>query len=95
MKNLFFAGAALAALAAVPATAQPGESRPRPAPPQTRAAVAAQIQARFERADANRDGFITQDEIRARAEARRERRQERGGERREAGRRTAEQPSLR
>ncbi|MEA3051846.1 MAG: hypothetical protein QOG72_749 [Sphingomonadales bacterium] len=84
MKKIFAAGAALAALAACPALAQPGEGQGRSAKPQTRADVQARVQARFARADANRDGFITQDEVRARAEARRGQRQERSGERREA-----------
>lgn len=84
MKKLFFAGAALAALAAVPASAQPGaEGRRGPAQPLTRAAVEAQVEARFARADSNRDGFVTQEEVRVRAEARRAQRQERRGERRE------------
>lgn len=78
MNKIFFAGAALAALAAVPAQAQPGaEARRGPAQPTTRAAVEAQVEARFARADSNRDGFVTQDEIQARAEARRGQRQER------------------
>lgn len=81
MKTLMFAGAALVALAAMPALGQPGERGPDR--PQTRAAVEARVQARFAQADANRDGYITQDEIRARAEARRAQRQERRGERRE------------
>ena len=81
MKILMFAGAGLLALAAMPALGQPGErGLDRP---QTRAAVEARVQARFARADADRDGFITQDEIRARAEAGRAQRQERRGERRE------------
>ena len=63
MKTIFFAGAALAALCAAPAAAQPGEGPARFAQPQTRAAVAAQVQARFARADSNRDGFVTQDEV--------------------------------
>jgi Ca2+-binding EF-hand superfamily protein len=71
MKTMFFAGAALAALSAAPAVAQPDRS----AEPQTRAAVAAKVQARFARADSNRDGFVTRDEVRARAEARRGQRQ--------------------
>ena len=84
MKKIFFAGAALAALAAAPASAQPGdEGRGRLTPPQTRADVQAQVQARFVRADSNRDGFVTQDEVRAGAEGRRAKRQERRGERRE------------
>ena len=82
MNRILFAGAALAALAAIPAQAQPGaEGRRGPAQPLTRAAVEAQVEARFARADANRDGFVTQDEIRARAEVRRAQRQERRGER--------------
>ena len=81
MKTLLFASAGLLALAAVPALGQADQGRPDRAT--TRAAVAAQVQARFARADSNRDGFVTQDEIRARAEARRAQRQERRGERRE------------
>ncbi|HEX8126741.1 MAG TPA: EF-hand domain-containing protein [Allosphingosinicella sp.] len=77
MNRIFFAGAALVVLAAAPAVAQPGEGRGRFDQPQTRAAVAARVQARFARADSNRDGFVTQDEVRARAEARREQRGER------------------
>jgi EF hand len=80
MKKMFFAGAALAALAAAPALAQQGgEGRGRFAQPQTRADVQAQVQARFARADSNRDGFVTQDEVRAGAEARGGQRQERRG----------------
>jgi hypothetical protein len=79
MNKIFFAGAALAALAAAPATAQPGEGGARFAQPQTRAAVAARVQARFARVDSDRDGFVTRDEAGARTEARREQR----GERRE------------
>lgn len=82
MKKIFFAGAALAVLAAVPSQAQPGaEGRRGPGQPLTRAAVEAQVEARFARADSNRDGFVTQDEVRARAEARRAQRQERRAER--------------
>jgi Ca2+-binding EF-hand superfamily protein len=81
---MFFAGVALAALAAAPAIAQPGGEGPgRFAQPQTRSAVQAQVQARFARADSNRDGFVTQDEVRVRAEARRAQSQERRGERRD------------
>jgi hypothetical protein len=83
MKTMLFAGAALAAIAAFPVQAQPDQGGPgRFAQPQTRAAVQARVQERFARADANRDGFVTQDEISARAEARRGERQERLGERR-------------
>lgn len=67
MKTISLASAALAVLASIPAAAQPG--RDRSAEPQTRSAVQAQMEARFAGADANRDGFVTQDEIRARAEA--------------------------
>lgn len=77
MKSLIIFG--VAALAATPAFAQSGEGPGRFAQPQTRAAVAAQVQARFASADSNRDGFVTQDEVRARSEARRAAR----GERRE------------
>ena len=84
MNKMFFAGVALAALAAAPATAQPGgEGRARFMPPQTRSAVEARVQARFARADSNRDGFVTRDELQARAEAGRGQRRERRGERRE------------
>jgi Ca2+-binding EF-hand superfamily protein len=81
MKKLLFAGAGLLALAAVPALGQPG-GEGRFAQPLTRAAVQAQVQARFARADANRDGFVTRDEVRARAEAGRAERQAGRGERR-------------
>jgi Ca2+-binding EF-hand superfamily protein len=82
MSKFLFAGAALAALAAIPASAQPGEGRDRPAGPLTRAAVEARVEARFARADANRDGFVTEEEVRAGAEQRRANRQHRRGERR-------------
>jgi hypothetical protein len=75
MKSLIILG--VAALAATPAFAQAADGRARFAQPQTRAAVQAQVQSRFARADANRDGFVTQEEVRARAEAGREQRQER------------------
>ncbi|HYD36905.1 MAG TPA: EF-hand domain-containing protein [Allosphingosinicella sp.] len=84
MKRMVFAGAALAALAAVPVLAQPGvEDRRGPAQPLTRAAVEDRVEARFARADTNRDGFVTRDEVRARAEARRAERRQRRAERRE------------
>ncbi|HYW16214.1 MAG TPA: EF-hand domain-containing protein [Allosphingosinicella sp.] len=79
MKKIFFAGAALAVLAAAPAVAQPGEGRS--AQPQTRAHVAARVQARFASADSNRDGYVTRDEVQARTEARRGQRGERRGQR--------------
>jgi Ca2+-binding EF-hand superfamily protein len=68
-------------LAATPSLAQPGPARGF-AQPLTRAAVETQVQARFGRLDANRDGFVTQAEAQAAAEARRGERQARRGERR-------------
>ena len=83
MKSIVVAGAALVALTASAAVAQPEQ---RGGQPLTRAAVEARVDAGFARADANRDGFITQDEVRAgrqdrrgnRGEARAERREQRG-----------------
>lgn len=81
MNRMFFAGTALAALAAAGAAlAQPADRDELK--PGTRAAVEARVEARFARADADRDGYVTQDEARARAEARRGVRMERRGERR-------------
>lgn len=82
MSKFLFAGAAFAALAAVSAAAQPGEDRPRPGGPLTRADVEARVEARFARADANHDGFVTEEEVRLGAEQRRANRQHRRGERR-------------
>src|SRR3954468_17049718 len=75
MKTIIFAGAAFAALAAVAASAQPGAPSAPPAPsmreapraphPVTRAQVKAKVDARFARLDANRDGYLTPDEIAA------------------------------
>lgn len=81
MKKIFFAGAILAAIAAAPAVARPGEGRERFAQPQTRAAAAARVEARFASADSNRDGFVTQDEVRARTASRRSDRREQRFER--------------
>ena len=75
MKSLIVLG--VTALAATPLLAQGGDGRGPVAQPQTRTAVQAQVQARFARADSNRDGFVTQDEVRARTEARRAQRHER------------------
>jgi Ca2+-binding EF-hand superfamily protein len=70
MKKLILAGTALAALLAVPALAQRGdEGRDGPIAPRTRAQVEAAVQARFARADADHDGFVTREEVRARVEA--------------------------
>jgi hypothetical protein len=83
MNKLVLAGAATVALVAIPALAQPGgEGRDRPAAPRTRAQVEAAVEARFARADADRDGYITRDEVRARFEARGGERVERRRERR-------------
>jgi Ca2+-binding EF-hand superfamily protein len=81
MKKMLFAGAALAVLGASAVAAQP--AGPRNAQPLTRAAVEARVDAGFARVDADRDGFVTQDEVRAAAEARRGRRGEARGARRE------------
>jgi hypothetical protein len=88
MKTFILAGAALAALAAIPASAQPG-GQMRGQAELTRAEMQQRVQARFARADANRDGFLTRDEAPARPqgvrgerrEDRAERRAERGGRR--------------
>jgi hypothetical protein len=83
MNKFLLAGAALAALATLPAAAQPGGEGPGAFErPQTRAAVEAQVAARFASADSNRDGFLGQDELRAGAEAARAKRGEGHGERR-------------
>lgn len=82
MKTLMLAGAAAAVLIAIPALAQyPASNGPMAlgemAQPMTRAAVQAKVQAGFARADADRDGFVTQDEVQARGEANRSERQAR------------------
>jgi Ca2+-binding EF-hand superfamily protein len=84
MNRIFFTGAALAALAATAAVAQPEGGRFRHAEPLTRAAVQAQVQARFAEVDSDRDGFVTEAEARARVDARRAERREQNGERRAA-----------
>src|SRR4051812_19951197 len=75
MKVIILAGAGVAALAAVAASAQPPAPPAPPAPsmreapraphPMTRAEVKAKVDARFARLDANRDGYLTPDEIAA------------------------------
>ena len=75
MKKIVLAGAAVAALVSTAALAQARQA----GQPLTRDAVAARVDARFARLDANRDGAVTQDELRARSQARKEGR----GERRE------------
>ena len=73
MKKIALAAvvATAAIAAAVPSTAQPqGELRsPRAAQSLTRASFESRVEARFARADANRDGYITQEEVRTRATA--------------------------
>jgi EF hand domain-containing protein len=68
MNRIFFAGAALAAVAATAAIAQAGGDRFHRDEPLTRAAVQAAVQAKFAESDADRDGFVTGAEARARAE---------------------------
>jgi hypothetical protein len=84
MKKIAFAGVALAALAALPAFAQPSVEGPAGGKPITRADVQGRVEARFARADANRDGFVTRDEVEARRGEGRDRLKARRGDRREA-----------
>jgi Ca2+-binding EF-hand superfamily protein len=79
MKTMILAGAGVAALAAVAAAAQPPAPSAPPAPPSmremapppramhpmTRAEVKAKVDAHFAKLDANRDGYLTPDEIAA------------------------------
>ena len=89
MNKIVLAGAALAALVSTAALAQP-QARPA-GQPLTREALAARVDARFARLDANRDGAITQEELRARRGARQEGRGERRGQRQaQRGERRAE-----
>jgi len=81
MNKLIFLGAAVAALAAGAAIAQP---QPAPARTIDRAQVESRVAAMFARVDANRDGFVTQEEAQGARNAIRAQRQERRGERREA-----------
>lgn len=81
MTNSLLIGAAAAALLAGSASAQPQ----RPAGPALdRAQVEARIAERFQRIDANRDGFVTREEAEGARTAMRGQRQERRGERRAA-----------
>jgi Ca2+-binding EF-hand superfamily protein len=83
MKKILFAGAAIAAFIAIPASAQDGGERRGPmAGPLTRAGVQAMVQARFAMVDANRDGFVTREEAEARTAFRRGRMGERMAARR-------------
>ena len=84
MKRFVLAGVALAAIASIPASAQPGPDGPgRNAGPLTRASVQAAVQARFAKVDANHDGFVTRAEADARIAQAREQRQDRMEQRRE------------
>ena len=82
MNRVFYAGAAVAALIAIPAIAQVGDRGARASEPMTRAAVQAHVEARFARVDADRDGFVTRAEADARIAAARGERQAQSGERR-------------
>ena len=87
MKKIAFAGVAMAALIAIPALAlarQGGDRQGRLDQPLTRAEVQGKIQAKFAEVDADRDGFVTREEARARAEAAHAGRREARGERRAA-----------
>ncbi len=64
MKKFILAGVALAALVAVPTIAQ-NAVRPDRSAPVTRAEVETRVRTMFERLDANKDGFVTQDEAQA------------------------------
>lgn len=78
MKKLILAGVATAALIAIPAVAQVGGQQRGPmAGPLTRAAVQANVQARFAMVDANHDGFVTREEADKQTEFRRDRMRER------------------
>jgi Ca2+-binding EF-hand superfamily protein len=65
MKTLFLAGAALAALAASPALAEPPTGGPAAAPeaPVTRAQMQQEVEQRFKEMDANHDGVLTENEL--------------------------------
>ena len=80
MKKFALAGAAIAALASTATPAQPTDGGRQAALPLTRSAVAAKVDAGFVRLDVNRDGAVTRDEVRARAEARRSHRDQAGGQ---------------
>jgi Ca2+-binding EF-hand superfamily protein len=79
MTKAFLLGAAGAALLAAPASAQP--QRPA-APAPDRAQIEARIAERFQRVDADRDGFVTREEAEGARATIRGQRQERRGERR-------------
>jgi hypothetical protein len=66
MKTIAFASAALVALAALPAFAQAPVGPAAAGRAVTRADVQSRVEARFARADSDRDGFVTRDEVQAR-----------------------------
>jgi hypothetical protein len=80
MTKAFLIGAAAAALLAVPAAAQ----RDGPAPAFDRAQIEGRIAERFQRVDADRDGFVTREEAEGARAGVRAQRQERRSERRAA-----------
>ena len=69
MKKSFLIAGALTMAMAVPAVAAMQGRGPGPMPDMTRADVEARVKAHFEMVDANKDGAITQDEIKARRDA--------------------------
>ncbi|HEX8645013.1 MAG TPA: EF-hand domain-containing protein [Allosphingosinicella sp.] len=81
MKKLIFLGVAATALVAGSAIAQPQQGAGRTL---ERAQVESRVAAMFARVDADRDGFVTQQEAQGARTAMRAQRQERRGERREA-----------
>jgi Ca2+-binding EF-hand superfamily protein len=82
MKNVILSGAAFAALFAAPALAQPAQDGARARQPVTRAMIETRVRERFARVDANRDGFVTQEEAQAFRAAARAQRQGSRAERR-------------
>lgn len=83
MKKFLVLGAASAALVATPLLAQLNETPQRGAAT-TRAEVEANVRTMFAKVDANRDGYVTQDEAQAVRAAHKARRQAARGERRAA-----------
>lgn len=71
LKKLAIGASALALLATPALAFQDGAKGPKgPRGPETRAELQAKIQERFNKLDLNKDGFVTQDEIKAAREAR-------------------------
>jgi Ca2+-binding EF-hand superfamily protein len=65
MKKLILSAAALAALFATPVSAQRAQDGVRAGESVTRAVVETRVRERFARVDANRDGYVTQEEAQA------------------------------